>query len=477
MQGSGAQNVHYSTMTTAVPPTHPVAPAAAVLTGSAPSGPRVLLLAPLTEWIFQNLTPSLRRLCSEVYTLPFGNTMSNLELPRWHDLQPRAWDRAISDLRAFSATRPFDLVISMLYDDALRPAQLDQLRALGAPVVQYHVDMNSQWYRILRQAPKLDMLAVSHMQHLEPLMRRGVPIHYMPMAASPDRYIVSETSSVPACETLFLGSLNSARLETIAGLTSAGLHVDIFGWGWEKFVKLGPSSRPQGISVHPSNRLRRRRFDVPYILPRLLAEGTWFFNRFRDHAAAQGPEVLEGIKKATLRGVARDEDVPRLMNRAKICLGINQRTGKVGERFGIADSRLRDFEAPLSGAFYLVQYFPDVTSFYRPGEEIETWTSIPDLCEKVRWYLSHPQQREAIASAGRLRAQRDHTWDARLHGLLHVMGLKPRHADVNAQLCPLRVIANYSRVNWDPAWPSCTPSSTEFNGSQPMMPKLIEQMK
>jgi hypothetical protein len=437
----------------------------------------VLLLAPLTEWIFQNLTPALRRLCSEVYTLPFGNTMSNLELPHWHRLQPKAWDRAMSDLRAFHATKPIDLVISMLYDDALRAPQLEQLRKLGAPVVQYHVDMNSQWYRILRQAPQLDMLAVAHMQHLEPLMRRGVPIHYMPMAASPDRYLVKDTSSTPSYDTLFLGSLNPARIEAIAGLTNAGLNVDLFGWGWEKFVKLGPQSKPQGISVHKTNRLARRRFDMAYLLPRVFAEGTWFFQRFRERATNPTPDQIEGIKKATLRGVARDEEVPRLMNRAKICLGVNQRSGRVGERFGIADSRLRDFEAPLSGAFYLVQYFPDLTSFYRPGEEIESWTSIPDLCEKVRWYLDHPQQRDQIAQRGRERAQRDHTWDARLNSLLHVLGLAPRPADVNATLAPLSVVANYSRSRWDPNWPACTPTHELFNGASPLLPAMIEGMK
>ena len=67
------------------------------------SGPRVLLLAVMGNWMFQNLVPSLRRLCSRVYAYPFGNFMSNWDQPGWLSLRPRLMDRFLSDARGLAA--------------------------------------------------------------------------------------------------------------------------------------------------------------------------------------------------------------------------------------------------------------------------------------------------------------------------------------------------------------------------------------
>jgi hypothetical protein len=219
-------------------------------------------------------------------------------------------------------------------------------------------------------------------------------------------------------------------------------------------------------------------FDAHYLVPRLLAEGSWFFQRFAELSTPPTADLLAQVRRATFHGSARDEDVPKLMRRAKICLGVNQRSGKVGERFGIADSRLRDFEAPLSGAFYLVQYFPDLTSFYRAGVEVETWTTPGELVDKIRYYLPREEERRAIAARGQARAQREHTWDARLSSLLHVMRLAPRGSGntFDQPLCPLNVLANISKRGWDANWPACRPTDPQLAGTTPLMNELIKQM-
>ena len=55
---------------------------------------------------------------------------------------------------------------------------------------------------------------------------------------------------------------------------------------------------------------------------------------------------------------------------------------------------------------------------YIPGEEIVTFGSIPELAEKIKYYLGHPQDRDAIARAGYARTRRDHTYDIRMKEVL-----------------------------------------------------------
>jgi len=72
--------------------------------------------------------------------------------------------------------------------------------------------------------------------------------------------------------------------------------------------------------------------------------------------------------------------------------------------------RLRDFEIPAFGGFYLAQSFPDLSLYYDIGREIAVWDSPKDVSERIRYYLARPDERASIASAGRLRATRNHTW-------------------------------------------------------------------
>jgi spore maturation protein CgeB len=442
-------------------------------------GPRVLILAPYTEWIFQNLTPSFRRVCSMVYAMPLGNSMSNAEVPNWHSIRGRIWDRALSDIRSLVRDQKIDLIFSMLYDDAITSQQALTLRSMGVPLVHYHVDMNEQWYRVLGHVSTYDLMAVSHMQHLEPIMRRGVPLHYMPMAASPDRYLVEAPSATPESNVLFLGSPNNARFEAIASAVQSGERVDIFGRGWDKFIdrhQRGEAHLFGSTVVHPSNRWPRRLENLQYILPCALADGSWFFKRFRRSGESNYPGLVAQARRAVFHGAATDAEVPSLLQRAKIVLGVNQRSGRVGDRFGVTDSRLRDFEVPMTGGFYLVQNFLDLPSFYRLGYEVESWSTLGELIEKIRHFIANPDARRRIAQAGQRRALCEHTWDVRLDGLLRVMGFQPRTTEperlLEATLSPLCVVNNYGSQPWDATWPGCSPTDKDMAGDKPQIPQM-----
>lgn len=107
--------------------------------------------------------------------------------------------------------------------------------------------------------------------------------------------------------------------------------------------------------------------------------------------------------------------VPKLFAQSRIVLGV----GTIGHCSNFYALKMRDFDAPMSGSFYLTHRNPDLSTLFTVGKEIATYYSIEDCVEKTRYYLMHDAEREAIAHAGRQRAAVEHTWDYRFNTLLN----------------------------------------------------------
>lgn len=92
--------------------------------------------------------------------------------------------------------------------------------------------------------------------------------------------------------------------------------------------------------------------------------------------------------------------------------------------------RLRDFEVPMSRALLCSQYSEELELYYDPDKEIISWHSLPEACDKLRYYLNHPIEAEAIRAAGHRRAQNDHTWERRFSQLFKALPLDRQKAAV-----------------------------------------------
>ena len=116
----------------------------------------------------------------------------------------------------------------------------------------------------------------------------------------------------------------------------------------------------------------------------------------------------------------------RMYSRSRISLGFSAvahlpRDGSPPVR----QVRLRDFEAPMSGAFYLVERFDELAEFFEPGSEVVFFENEEDLADKAAYYLRHDRDRRRIRDAGLRRAREEHTWQKRFESAFRQMGLKP----------------------------------------------------
>ena len=61
---------------------------------------------------------------------------------------------------------------------------------------------------------------------------------------------------------------------------------------------------------------------------------------------------------------------------------------------------LRLFETTAVGGFLLTEYHENLTEYFTPGVHLDTYQSLPELIDKIRYYLAHEDVRLKIARQG-----------------------------------------------------------------------------
>ncbi len=106
-------------------------------------------------------------------------------------------------------------------------------------------------------------------------------------------------------------------------------------------------------------------------------------------------------------GPLASEDVPAIMRESVISLNFANSKGE-------NQIKARTFEVAGAGGFLLTNPAQGLERFYAPGSEIAVYQDFDDLVSKIRYYLSHPNERDRVARAGYARTLRDHTYEQRL---------------------------------------------------------------
>lgn len=112
-------------------------------------------------------------------------------------------------------------------------------------------------------------------------------------------------------------------------------------------------------------------------------------------------------------------DMVRTFNQSKVCLNLSNpwHVGTMPQIKG------RHFEIPQVGGFQLCTPADDLESYFVDGEEIVVVRSVPEMVDRIKYYLEHDEEREAIAAAGHERMLRDHQWSNRFEEIFTQIGL------------------------------------------------------
>lgn len=110
-------------------------------------------------------------------------------------------------------------------------------------------------------------------------------------------------------------------------------------------------------------------------------------------------------------GAISMSEIPDIMRKSIISLNFSNSRGE-------NQLKARVFEVPGAGGFLLTGPARGLERYYRPGVEIAIFEDIGDLISKIRHFLSHPEERDAIARAGHARTCLEHTYEQRLEEVI-----------------------------------------------------------
>ncbi|HET9040469.1 MAG TPA: glycosyltransferase, partial [Gemmatimonadales bacterium] len=222
------------------------------------------------------------------------------------------------------------------------------------------------WYFDLQPKPAVLALArlaermyVSSLSEVETFRAAGIPsVQFLPQGVDPDRDVPA-ASCPPGdeCDVSFVGSGQYPHRYAVLRAVAAAGRLQIRGPSWE---------------------------DAPRDLP--VTGG-----------AVHGRRLAEVI-----RGAA-------------ISLGANAHPEQDGAR---ASASNRMWKVLGCSGFYLGQRVPDIERFAAGGRHCAWYDSPGEAAAQVRHYLARPEERVAIAAAGRAHALKHHTYARRLELLL-----------------------------------------------------------
>lgn len=360
---------------------------------------------------------------AEVTVEHYGTTMGrgwDAAGEREHRERNARWRETAS---ALAAGGGLDLVFLVAFDDVLESATLRHFRSLGAKLVLYHTDMLTQWYKVLRISRLVDLMCCGSLDHARFFERRGVPLLHIGFAALPP---AAEELAAPVQRydgVLYAGSPWPYRQRVLDEIARAGLPLRIHGHSWQR---TGGWPRTPGRWRKMAHDLRR------YLAPRLQEEGLALAAELgRRLVRRGGPAIRHALPAGVVAGAYRAEQFVPLVRGAAVNLGFTQMPLDPDREYPRM-LRLREFEIPMTGAFYLTQSCPELGLYYDVGREIAVWDTARDVVERCRYYLAHPQERADIAQAGRRRALANHTWLHRFAALAARVGMRLPREPANA---------------------------------------------
>ena len=214
---------------------------------------------------------------------------------------------------------------------------------------------------------------------------------------------LEENNDFPEVDFLFIGSLISSkgyhaiRKEIIEQLLESSVSMSIHSF--VRDTNKAYLMLKQGMygAARVSRLLKMEKWfrSVPGIGPAL----TWQ----EMPRAEKYSRLLRSKIQAPLYGLA----MLQALSRAKI--GFNIHIDAAGEYAG----NVRLFEVTGTGSCLITDWKKNLKDLFEIDREIVTYASAAECVEKVKWLLNNPEQRRAIAHAGRTKTLTAHTFEQR----------------------------------------------------------------
>ncbi len=112
------------------------------------------------------------------------------------------------------------------------------------------------------------------------------------------------------------------------------------------------------------------------------------------------------------------EEYVKIFNATDVNINLHSSTEKDGVDPTGDFVNPRTFELASCGAFQLVDERSLLSELFVPGEELITFSDIPQMKQQIAHYLNSPDERRAITAKARARVLKEHTYEQRIRQML-----------------------------------------------------------
>jgi spore maturation protein CgeB len=202
----------------------------------------------------------------------------------------------------------------------------------------------------------------------------------------------------PKYDATFVGLPHGDRRYVIELIRDAGIDIHVWGSGWpggrisqERMIEVFNTSR---VNLNLSNSVSART---------LSGRATGLLLR-----RASTLPVHARVRSALLAHIARLDSGSR---------------DPMTHRY-VDQIKARNFEIPGCGGFELTGIADTLDAYYQPDREVGCFSSPSQLTDQLKHYLTHEDERAAVAEAGYQRTLRQHTYVHRFSDIFGHIGLR-----------------------------------------------------
>lgn len=302
-----------------------------------------------------------------------------------------------------------DLFFTYLMDGMVEPGIIDQIRKTGIPTCNFSCNNSHQFYLVDELSPHYDYCLHTEKDAREKFLKVGATPLWWPMASNPKYFKPLDVPRTLAGS--FVGANYALRASYLLHLLENGIDVHAFGpdWQWGHVTRLRAHLR------HYRNLLRI-----------LMAFSPSSQYQFVANMADQDLRRFVGAKyPQNVHAPVSDDEQIALYSRSHISLGFLEVYDQHDASHPVTQHlHLREFEAPMSGALYCTGYMDELAEMFELDKEVVVYRNRHELLDKMRYYLSHPNEADRIRAAGLSRALRCHTYQQRFRTLFLTLGLE-----------------------------------------------------
>jgi len=309
--------------------------------------------------------------------------------------------------------KPFDFFLSYLTDLDVETSVIDEIKRCGVPTANFSCNNTHQFYLTKIIAPHFEYNLHSEKDASEKFRMIGANPVWFPMAANPKYY---HTINVEKdIDVSFIGANYARRPYYIWHLLENDINVHCYGPKWLV-------NKPYPFARNIAKEFIRNWYAFNAFFS-LSAENRSHYSSNVAHYDFQ--KRLRIKYKKNMHYPISDDEMIKIYNRSKIVLGFlevfdNHDASMITKQH----LHLREFEVPMCGALHFTNYSEELSEFYESDKEIVIYRNEHELLDKVRYYLSHPNEALRIREAGYKRAFNCHTYQKRYQELFNCIGLK-----------------------------------------------------